>query len=123
MILELLPYDFAVCRLADNSEIDLNKEFSFYAKSDQEISYVCPRENIPNNTLAVEDGWRGLRVGGVLDFSMIGILAKIAAILAAKKISIFVVSTYDTDYIFIKEEKHEAAVSALKENGYKIETI
>lgn len=120
MELELLPFNFTVCRLADSGCIDFNKAFTFYAKTEKEISYVCLEEEMPENVIAVEKGWRGLRVGGVLDFSLIGILAKIAVVLAAKEISIFVVSTYDTDYIFVKAEQIETAVAALKENGYEI---
>ena len=120
MKLELLPFDFNVCRLADSGDIDFNKAFTFYAKTEREISYVCPKEEMPENVIAVEKDWRCLRVDGILDFSLIGILAKIAAVLAAKEISIFVVSTYDTDYIFVKTAQLEAAVAALKENGYEI---
>lgn len=120
MELELLPFNFAVCRLADSGDLDFNKAFTFYAKTEKEISYVCPEEKTPQNVIAVEKGWRGMRVNDVLDFSLIGILAKIAAVLAAKQISIFVVSTYDTDYIFVKAKQLETAVAALKENGYEI---
>ena len=67
-----------------------------------------------------DDGWKGFRIEGVLDFSLIGILSKISAILAENKVGIFAVSTYNTDYIFVKEENFDKAINALKDNGYDV---
>ncbi len=67
-----------------------------------------------------EDGWRALRVKGVLDFSLTGILAKISGILANAKIGIFAVSTYNTDYILMKKENFEKALNVLSDAGYDI---
>ena len=89
-------------------------------KTDGELSLVCPTEEVPENTLAREDGWRGFRIEGVLDFSLIGILAKISGILAEEKIGIFAVSTYNTDYIFTKEAAFSRAMDALKAAGYEV---
>ena len=66
------------------------------------------------------DGWRGFRIEGVLDFSLIGVLAKISALLAEEEIGILAVSTYNTDYIFVKKEQEEKALSRLGRAGYKI---
>lgn len=66
------------------------------------------------------DGWRAFRLKGVLDFSLTGILAKIADLLAHREISIFAVSTYNTDYVLIKKEQFGRALSVLKEDGYSI---
>jgi hypothetical protein len=68
--------------------------------------------------VAREDGWRAMRVVGTLDFSLTGILSGIATALADAKIGIFAVSTYDTDYILVKQENLDRAVEALKEAGY-----
>ena len=69
-----------------------------------------------------EDGWKAFRIEGVLDFSLTGILAKIANLLAERKIAIFAVSTFNTDYILVKEEYEMKALSRLAEAGYKILT-
>lgn len=119
MELEILCADFAVCRLKDSAQIDLNEEFTFFSKTDEEISYVCPTVAIPPNPLKVEKGWRGMRVKGVLDFSLIGILSKISTLLAQGNVGIFVISTYDTDYIFVKENDLEHSIELLKAAGYQ----
>ena len=75
---------------------------------------------VPENTIQRDDGWQAFRIQGVLDFSLIGILAKIAAILADNEISIFAISTYNTDYVLIKKEKYQKALEVLQASGYKI---
>ena len=120
MKLKALPYALTVCKLADASEIDLKMDFYFLARTDEEVSLVCRTEDTPANTAARDDGWRAFRIEGVLDFSLIGILSKISAILAENKIGIFAVSTYNTDYILVKEENFDRAIRALAENGYTI---
>ena len=120
MKLKALPYALTVSRLADPSEIDLNRDFYFLARTDEELSLVCRTEDAPANTAARDDGWRAFRIEGVLDFFLIGILSKISAILAENKIGIFAVSTYNTDYILVKEENFERALQVLAENGYTI---
>ena len=120
MTLKVLPYALTVCKLADASEIDLNRDFYFLERTDKEFSLVCRTEDAPANTAARDDGWRAFRIEGVLDFSLIGILSRISAILAENKIGIFAVSTFNTDYILVKEENFECALQALAENGYTI---
>ena len=111
---------FSVCKVEDATQIDLSKDFCFIAKTDEEISLVCPTKNVPAVTSARDDGWRGFRIQGTLDFSLIGILAKISAILAEQKIGIFAVSTYNTDYIFVKKDNFAKALQSLAEHGYKV---
>ena len=120
MKLKALPHALTVCRLADASEIDLKNDFYFLARTDEELSLVCRTEDTPANTAARDDGWRAFRIEGVLDFSLIGILSRISAILAENKIGIFAVSTYHTDYILVKEENFERALQLLVEAGYTI---
>lgn len=74
----------------------------------------------PRNTIEREDGWRGFRIQGVLDFSLIGILSKLSAILADNGIGIFAVSTFNTDYILVKEKNFEKALDVLADNGYTV---
>lgn len=120
MRIKVLHQDFSVCKVSDYTQTDMNKEFVFTGKTDEELSLVCPTDIVPQNTTDRDDGWRGMRIEGTLDFSLIGILAKISAILADNKIGIFVVSTYNTDYVLTKAENFDKAITLLKENGYEI---
>ena len=72
-------------------------------------------------TVERDDGWRGFRITGQLDFSLIGILAGISKVLAANEIGIFAISTYNTDYVLTKEENFRKALDALRGAGYEIE--
>lgn len=115
--------DFTVCKTADLSEVDLGAEYCFIGKTDEENSVVCLTKDAPKNTLDREDGWRCFRIEGVLDFSLVGILAKISSLLAEEQIGLFAVSTFNTDYIFVKKENEAAALNKLQnDGGYKILT-
>lgn len=118
MELQLLNGEFTVCKTACADDINLSDDFVFVGKTDEELSLVCRADSVPVGALEREDGFCGFRITGVLDFSLIGILSKISAVLAENKIGIFVVSTFNTDYIFVKAEKLDDAVSALKSEGY-----
>lgn len=118
MQLKTLENNLTVCKVPSTAEINLNKDFYFIGKTDEEISLVCKTEDTPADTIERDDGWRGFRIEGVLDFSLIGILSKISGILADNKIGIFAVSTYNTDYILVKEENYNKALSVLSEHGY-----
>ncbi|MBR5267584.1 MAG: ACT domain-containing protein [Lachnospiraceae bacterium] len=120
MEIKKIEYDLTVCKVPDYKEIDLSKEFFFIGKTDEEISLVCPTSETPQHTSAREDGWKAFRIQGVLDFSLIGILSKISSILAENHIGIFAVSTYNTDYILVKEYDFENALKVLDAEGYKI---
>ena len=120
MKLKKLEYELTVCKINAVDQIDLTKEIYFIGKTDEELSLVCRTEDAPLHTAAREDGWRGFRIQGVLDFSMIGVLSKISAILAENKIGIFVVSTYNTDYILVKADKLNLAMDLLAAEGYNI---
>jgi hypothetical protein len=103
-----------------DSPIDLSQPFTFAARTDEELSLVCPTRAVPEHTLHREDGWRGWRIEGVLDFSLIGILSRLSGVLADNKIGLFAVSTYNTDYILVKEENYKRALSVLEQAGYEI---
>lgn len=121
MVLRTLPFELSVCKVSDTSAIDLNEDFFFAGRTDEEISLVCKTSSVPGATTAREDGWKGFRIEGVLDFSLIGILSKISSVLAENKIGIFAVSTYNTDYILVKEENFGRALKALQDAGYEID--
>ena len=117
--LKSLPQDLTVCKLASLNQLDLSAGFFFVGRTDEEISLVCETSRVPENTLAREDGWRAFRVEeGPLDFSLVGILARISAVLAENQIGIFAVSTFNTDYILVKRENFPKAQKALTREGY-----
>ena len=120
--IRLLQGTYAVCQIKDTENI-LNcfdeKEFFSITKTEDEISVVMLQDKISSD-VKVEKDWRILKVEGTLDFSLIGILAKISEILAKNSISIFVISTFNTDYILVKEEKVEKAILVLSEDDYEI---
>ena len=113
-----LPHDLTVCKVNSLTDFDLNSPFYFFGRTHAELSLVCRTEDAPEATSAREDGWRGFYIDGELDFSLVGILAKITAVLADAEIGIFAVSTYNTDYILVKAEQLETALSALTAAGY-----
>ena len=118
MELQKIHRDFSVCKVTDYSKVNLESEYCFIGKTDEENSLVCLTEDVPENITEREDGWRAFRITGVLDFSLIGILAKIASLLEKEKIGIFVVSTYNTDYVLVKKENEVKALKCLTREGY-----
>lgn len=120
MEIKKIAWDLTVCKVKDFSGVDLSADFFFIGKTDEELSLVCRTEDTPENTTGREDGWKAFRIQGVLDFSLIGILSKISAILAENQIGIFAVSTYNTDYILVKKENFSRALEALAVEGYTI---
>ncbi len=118
MELKKLSYSLSICKVAEIKDIDIEREFFFVGKTDEEISLVCKTEDVPNTTIQRDDGWRGFYIQGTLDFSLIGILSKLSGILADHKIGIFVMSTYNTDYILVKEVNFENAMEVLSDEGY-----
>ena len=120
MKLKRLPGELSVCKITDPSGLDLKKDFYFIGKTDDELSLVCRTSDVPSETVARDDGWRGFRIEGILDFGQIGILAGISSILAENGIGIFAVSTDNTDYILVKAENCDRAADVLAKAGYEI---
>ena len=118
MELQKINCDFSVCKIERVDQADFSREYVFLSKTADEISLVCESAYAPPDAVAIESGWKALRVSGVLDFGLIGIIARIAHILAEIEISIFVVSTYDTDYVLIKEECFDTGIQELNRKGY-----
>ena len=115
-----LPYELTVCKAASMADIDLDAGFFFVARTDEELSLVCRTEDAPLNAVAREDGWRGFRVGGTLDFSLVGILSGLCGVLAENKIAVFAVSTYNTDYILVRGAQFDRASDAFRAAGYTV---
>lgn len=123
LTLETLPGRYAVCRLGATEAVPAwatsPAAFSSVTRSEAELSIVCDEAAVPGGTQA-EGGWRALRVRGPLGFGMTGILASLASPLASSGVSIFVVSTYDTDYLMVQERDLERARHALERAGHAV---
>ncbi len=120
MEIKKIDYDFSVCKVRDFSKVDLENEYCFIGKTDEENSLVCITQNTPDNVTEREDGWKAFRIQGVLDFSLIGILSKISTLLAENNIGIFAISTYNTDYILTKKDNYDKALEVLASSGYEV---
>lgn len=115
LTLSIVPYKLAVCRLDNDDLIPswvINRDFFSITRTRDELSIVCPEDRVPDEIKA-EKNWRALKVIGPLDFSLVGILASLANALAEEKISIFTISTFDTDYILVKNKNLEKAIEVL----------
>ncbi|MDO8452783.1 MAG: ACT domain-containing protein [bacterium] len=122
LTLKILSSTFAVCQLPRESDIPswaTKGALSSITKTNNELSVVCEQELIPEGVKADKD-WRALMVQGPLDFSLVGILANLSSILASAGVSIFAISTYDTDYLLVKEESLEKAIEALSASGHTV---
>lgn len=114
MKLKKLNFDFTICQVKSITEIDLTRDIFFIGKTYEEISLVCRTEDTPLCATKRDDGWRGFRIQGTLDFSLTGVLSELSGILAERKIGIFAISTYNTDYVLVKAENYDKAVEALE---------
>ena len=122
MRLQVIEGKFSVCKVENLRAVNFNVPWLFVGKTDAEISVVCLTVDVPHATLAREDGWRALRVAEKMDFGLTGVMAGISTVLAQAGISIFAVSTFDTDYILIKAENLGLTQTALEAGGYTIES-
>lgn len=120
MEIRMLAYSFSVCTVEDYSQVDFGSDFCFTGKTDEENSLVCRTQDVPDNVTAREDGWRAFRIQGTLDFSLIGILARISSLMADNGIGIFALSTYRTDYILTRRDDYAKAMEVLRNAGYEI---
>lgn len=121
LTLDLLDGAFAVCRMdpADPPPPWAVGTFVSVTRTEAELSVVCPEASLPAGVRG-EGGWRCLRVRGPLGFGMTGVLASLASPLAASGVSIFVVSTYDTDYVLVQERDLGRARDALTRAGHAV---
>ena len=124
LTLELFPETYLVCRMeastqAANIWLPM-KGFWSLTRTDNEVSLVMAEGNAVPVGAVIERDWRLLRIVGTLDFSLIGILAKLSNVLAAAQISIFALSTYDTDYLMVKNNQIEKATAVLQASQYTV---
>jgi hypothetical protein len=122
--LDLLAGSYAICRLSADTPVPSwasRAAFSSTTRTPNELSIVCASEDVPPDVQA-QRGYRGLVVRGPLEFSLVGIVASLAGALAAAAISIFVISTHDTDYLFVRDADLDRAVAVLRETGHAVAT-
>lgn len=120
--LALHPAHFCIHSLDHDAAIPseiLQAPIFFISKTEDELSVVVP-DNIPLNSEASDGNWRALEVLGPLSLSMVGIMAQLGSVFAKANVSIFVVSTFDTDYFLIKHSDLSGAIDALRRDGYKV---
>jgi uncharacterized protein len=118
----ILPDKLAICRLAAETpfpEWARPGDLLAFIRSRDELTVVCVERLVPPEVVA-ERGWRALQVQGPLDFTLVGVLAAITVPLAQAGVSIFALSTYDTDYVLVKEEALEKAIQALGQEGFLV---
>lgn len=123
LTIEVLKGKFGVCQLDSQASIPTwcqQGEFYNITKTSDELSIVCLEDYIPSSIQNVEKAWCVLKIVGPLDFSLVGILAKISQLMADHHISIFALSTYDTDYILVKQDKADQAIDALIKAEYHV---
>ncbi|MBR2401562.1 MAG: ACT domain-containing protein [Lachnospiraceae bacterium] len=120
MKIKRIEDSFSVCKVENYSLVNMNSEYCFTGKTEEENSLVCLTKDVPSNVIERDDGWKAFYIQGTLDFSLIGILSKISGILAENGIGIFAISTFNTDYVLTKKENYERALQALSEAGYVI---
>jgi len=124
LTLSILPGDLAICRLDARAAVPdwaLGGRLFSIIRTADELSVVCPSRRIPHG-VRCDKGWRCLKVEGPLDLAETGVLASLAAPLARTGISLFALSTFDTDYLLIKARNLRRAVQALRQAGHRVQS-
>jgi hypothetical protein len=119
----LLDCQLAVCQLGADDEVPGwagGGPFSSVTRTSQELSIVCREGAVPEG-ITCEGGWRIFQVEGPLDFALTGVLASIAGPLAEAGVSLFALSTFDTDYVMVRESDVERAARALRAAGHRVD--
>ena len=118
-----LPDRLAVCRLDPGDPLPAwasGDAFLSVTRTRDELSIVCAEE-LPPGEVTREDGWRALVIEGQLDFGLVGILAEVSGALASAGVSLFAISTYDTDYVLVRAARLDLAVATLRERGHLVD--
>lgn len=119
----LMQEQFAVAKLEPDQDLPPwagHGPFSSITRTEDEVSIICQENLVPQDILS-ERGWRCLRIEGPIPFFVTGVTASFASPLAAAGISIFIISTYDTDYLFVKQGVLESAIEVLEEEGHSVD--
>jgi uncharacterized protein len=122
LTLQPIPFLYAICRMSPELPIPewaTRGPFHAIVRTSDELSIVCDAQAVPRGVRA-EFGWRAIKLQGPLDFNLTGVLVAVASPLAAAGISILALSTYDTDYVLVREPDLDAATRALREAGHRV---
>jgi hypothetical protein len=114
---------FAVCKLPPLAEVPgwaMAGDVFSVTRTGDELSVMCRQELVPAGTQA-EVGWRCVRVAGTMPFTLVGVLASLSAAVAAAGVGLFAISTFDTDYLLVKEADFATAIDALRAAGHRVE--
>ncbi len=125
LTLSLLPEKLAICRLDPDADVPTwtsGSRFLSISRTDDELSVVCAEAGVPEEVKS-DRGWRCLKVAGPLDLALTGVLASLANPLAEAHINIFAISTYDTDYLLVKEESLPCSIDVLTQSGHRVVDI
>ena len=119
--ISILPERLAVSRLAADAAVPewIRGTFTSVTRTKDELSVICDDDAVPEEVQS-ERGWRALRVEGPIPFEVTGVAAALIAPLAEARISVFLMATYDTDYLLLKEEVFARAVEILRSRGHEI---
>ncbi len=120
--LTTLDERLAVCRLDAGAEVPgwaIASSIFSVTRTTNELSIVCPEKRVPSE-VKCEKGWRAFKLEGTFEFSLVGVLASIAVPLAEAGVGVFAVSTFDTDYVLVKEDQLDLAASTLRERGHEV---
>ncbi len=121
-VLAVLPLRLAVCRLGPHEPLPgwaTGADFCSITRTADELSIVCSQDLVPAGTRC-EREWRCLRVAGAMPFELVGVVAGLTAPLAAAGLSVFILSTFDTDYLLVKDAQWASALEVLRREGYAI---
>jgi hypothetical protein len=122
LALLVLPDLVAICKLSPNDPFPIwasTGQFISITRTADELSIVCCQDAVPEGVVCERD-WRRLRVAGAMPFSVVGVLASLTTPLVEATISIFAISTFDTDYLLVKAEKLDEAVATLRQAGHSV---
>jgi uncharacterized protein len=120
--LSLLPKSFVICRLAAEAPIPAwatRGDFFSITRTSEELSLIAEMELVPAD-LRAETTWRAMKAHGPFDLSEVGVLASLVTPLAENEVSVFTISTFDTDYLFTRSGQLQAALGALREAGHTV---
>ncbi len=121
MKIKILKEEFVILKLENLDEVNIHDEYCFISKTDEELSLVCTSRFTPTKFLDMKKGYRAIRIDEKLDFNLVGIIAKLTSLLALNDISVFVISTFNTDYFLVKNAKLGRTIDILTANNYEIE--
>jgi hypothetical protein len=119
----VLPNKYSIYRFKVNSKLPdwiYSSDFYSITKTKDELSVIATQPNFVLDDIVINNDWRILKIIGPLEFSLIGIIADVSKIFKERKISIFAISTYDTDYILVKQKDLNLGLEALREKGHII---